>query len=376
MELLKNKVKSAYIHIPFCKSICSYCDFCKVYYSTHLASVYLDALDKEIKKYYKGDILDTIYIGGGTPSSLSISELNKLFSSIKRFNISKNVEFTFECNIEDISIELLELLKNNGVNRISIGIESFNKDILKILNRRYDIDIFKKVKLCKKYFDNINIDLMYAIPTENMDILKNDINNILKLDVKHISTYSLIINKNTVMYNKGISNIDEDIDYKMYNLIIDKLKDKYKHYEISNFAKAGYESKHNLTYWNNEYYYAFGVGASGYIDNIRYDNIKSITKYINGNYDRLINKLSYNETVENAFILGFRKIDGININDFICKYKFDLRSLDIIKKLVKENKLILDEYNIKINNKYLYTSNDILINFLDIDYEFEKKNNK
>lgn len=376
MEPLKNKVKSCYIHIPFCNTICSYCDFCKVYYSTNLVSSYLDALDKEIDKYYKGDILDTIYIGGGTPSSLSIYELNKLFSIINKLNRSKNIEFTFECNIEDISIELLELLKSNKVNRISIGIESFNKDILKILNRKYDLDVFSRINLCKKYFDNINIDLMYAVPTENMDVLNNDIDNILKLDISHISTYSLIINKNTVMYNKGFSNIDEDIDYKMYNIIINKLKDKYNHYEISNFAKKGYESRHNLTYWNNEYYYGFGVGASGYIDNTRYDNTKSIINYIKGNYNRIINKLSYNEMVENAFILGFRKIDGISIKEFICKYNFDLRKLDIVKNLVKENKLIIDEYNIKINDKYIYISNDILINFLNIDYEFEKRSNK
>lgn len=369
-------IKACYIHIPFCRKICSYCDFCKVYYSTNLVKDYLDALDKEIKECYKGEVLDTIYIGGGTPSSLNSCELNRLFSIISNLNKSEDVEFTFECNIEDIKDELLQLLKNNGVNRISVGIESFDKKILKVLNRKYDSDVVQKIELCKKYFDNINVDLMYAIPTENMNILKNDIDAILKLDVPHISTYSLIINKNTVMYNKHYTNIDEDIDYDMYNLIIKRFKDKYKHYEISNFAKKGYESRHNLTYWNNEYYYGFGVGASGYIDNIRYDNTRSITKYISGKYKGEINNLSYNEKVENAFILGFRKIDGINIDDFITKYGFNPTKLDIVKNLVKENKLIIDEYNIKINDKYLYTSNDILINFLNIDYEFEKKNNK
>lgn len=369
-------IKSAYIHIPFCNTICSYCDFCKVYYKTNLVDKYLDALNKEITGYYKGEELETIYIGGGTPSSLNKQELTKLFSIINKLNKSKNIEFTFECNIEDISLELLELLKSNGINRISIGIESFDENILKILNRKYDIDVFNKINLCKKYFDNINVDLMYAIPNESIDVLNNDIDSLLKLDVAHISTYSLIINKNTVMYNKNYKNISEDIDCDMYNLIIDRLKDKYKHYEISNFAKEGYESRHNLTYWNNEGYYGFGVGASGYIDDTRYDNTRSIIKYISGNYKIEINNLSYNEKVENAFILGFRKIDGINIDVFITKYGFNPMKLDIVKKLVKENKLIVDEYNIKINNKYLYTSNDILINFLNIDYEFEKKNNK
>lgn len=377
MEDLVNKVKSAYIHIPFCNTICSYCDFCKVYYKTNLIDSYLDNLSKEIDEYYKGEILDTIYIGGGTPSCLNIDKLNRLFNIIDKLKRSNNLEFTFECNPEDINEELLKLLKSWEINRLSIGVESFNKDILKILNRRYDIDISSKIDMCKKYFDNINIDLMYAIPSENLDILNNDIDAFIKLDVPHISTYSLIINKNTVMYNNHYKNIDDELDYEMYKLIIDKLsKYNYHHYEISNFSKIGYESKHNLTYWNNKYYYGFGVGASGYIDNIRYDNTRSITKYISGCYRLDSNKLSYNEEVENAFILGFRKIDGIDINDFKNRYGFNPKNTDIVKKLVKENKLDVNEYNIKINNDYIYTSNDILCEFLAINYEIEKNENK
>ena len=377
MGRLGNRVKSAYIHIPFCNTICSYCDFCKVYYKNNLIDSYLDSLDIEINKYYKGEILDTIYIGGGTPSCLSIDKLNRLFGIIDKLKKSDNLEFTFECNLEDINEELLILLKKRGVNRLSIGVESFNKDILKILNRCSDIDIFSKMDMSKKYFNNINIDLMYAIPNENLDILSKDIDLLLKLDVPHISTYSLIIEKNTVMHNNNFKNIDDEMDYEMYRLIIDKLsRNCYHHYEISNFSKTGYESKHNLTYWNNEYYYGFGVGASGYIDNIRYDNTRSITKYISGNYRLESNKLSYNEIVENAFILGFRKIDGINIKDFENRYGFNPKNIDIVKKLVRENKLEINEYNIKINNDYIYTSNDILCEFLGVNYEIEKKNNK
>lgn len=376
MEHLKSNVKSCYIHIPFCNSICSYCDFCKVYYKTNLVGTYLDSLSNEIDKYYKGEVLDTIYIGGGTPSSLSINELNKLFCIINKLNISNNYEFSFECNLEDINEELLILLKKAEVNRISIGVESFNKRILKILNRRYDIDIINRINLCKKYFDNINIDLMYAISGETIDELENDIDTFLSLDIPHISTYSLIIEKNTVMYNNKLKNIDEDTDYEMYKLIINKLKGSYKHYEISNFSKFGYESRHNLTYWNNNNYYGFGVGASGYINNTRYDNTRSITKYISGNYRLESNKLSYNEEVENAFILGFRKLDGINIKEFSDRYNFSPLNLNIVKKLVSENKLVIDEYNIKISDEYIYLSNDIMCEFLGIDYQIEKNNNK
>ena len=373
---MNNSVKSCYIHIPFCNTICSYCDFCKIYYKTNLINSYLDSLSDEIDKYYKGEVLDTIYIGGGTPSALSKMELNKLFNIINKLNLSENYEFTFECNLEDINEELLILLKKEKVNRISIGIESFNKRILKILNRRYDIDIINRINLCKKYFDNINIDLMYAIPSETIKELEADIDILLSLDIPHISTYSLIIEKNTVMYNNKLKSIDEDTDYEMYKLIINKLKSKYKHYEISNFSEFGYESRHNLTYWNNEYYYGFGVGASGYINNTRYDNTRSITKYIAGNYRLESNKLSYNETIENAFILGLRKLDGINILEFESRYNFNSIKLDIVKKLVSENKLVIDEYNIKISDDYIYLSNDIMCEFLGINYQIEKKNNK
>ena len=342
MEHLKSNVKSCYIHIPFCNTICSYCDFCKVYYKTNLVDSYLNSLSNEIDKYYKGEVLDTIYIGGGTPSSLSINELNKLFSITNKLNISDNYEFSFECNLEDINEELLMLLKKAKVNRISIGVESFNKRILKILNRRYDIDIINRINLCKKYFDNINIDLMYAIPSETIDELDYDLDTFLSLDIPHISTYSLIIEKNTVMYNNKFKSIDEDTDYEMYKLIIDKLKSKYKHYEISNFSKIGYESRHNLTYWNNNNYYGFGVGVSGYI----------------------------------AFILGFRKIDGINIKDFNDRYKFNPLNLNVVKQLASDNKLVIDEYNIKISDDYIYLSNNILCEFLGINYQIEKNNNK
>lgn len=369
-------VKSAYIHIPFCKNICSYCDFCKFFYKKEWINDYLESLKQEINDNYKGEVLNTIYIGGGTPSSLSIDELKKLFSIIDIFKLNDIYEYTIEFNIEDINKEKLQLCKDNNVNRISIGVESFNKDNLEFLGRNIDVDIEEKINLAKKYFDNINIDLMYAIPSETIDELENDIDTFLSLDIPHISTYSLIIEKNTVMYNNKLKNIDEDTDYEMYKLIIDKLKSKYNHYEISNFSKFGLESRHNLTYWNNNNYYGFGVGASGYINNTRYDNTRSITKYIAGNYRLESNKLSYNEEVENAFILGFRKLDGINIKEFSDRYKFNPLNLNIVKKLVKENKLVIDEYNIKISDDYIYLSNDILCNFLGINYQIEKNINK
>ena len=372
-----NSVKSAYIHIPFCNSICSYCDFCKIYYNGDIVSRYLKALEKEIKSYYKNEKLNTIYIGGGTPSSLNINELKELFKIIDILKKENNCEITFECNIDSIDLEKLKFLYEKGVNRLSIGIESFNKDIIKYLNRKHTKEeAIKKIKLAKKVgFNNINIDLMYAIPIENMDILKEDLKTIISMDVEHISTYSLIIEPHTILYNNKADYIDQDIDFEMYKLICKELKEKnYIHYEISNFAKKGYESRHNLVYWNNMNYYGFGVGASGYINNIRYDNTKSISKYIDGNYVLKKDILNFNTIIENEFILGLRKIKGIRLSEFKEKYGFDVTDIPIVLKLIDEKKLNIKNDYLYIYNNYIYQENDILVEFLDIDYEIVKNN--
>lgn len=363
-------VKAVYIHIPFCEDICSYCDFCKYYYNSDLVDKYLVALKKEIINNYQGEIIETIYIGGGTPSSLSIDQIKKLLDITKLFNV-KNLEFTFECNIENIDEDKVKLLTEYGVNRISIGVQTFNDKYLSFLNRKHSKDeVLKKIAMIKNYIDNINIDLIYAIWEETLDELSLDLELFLKLDINHISTYSLIIEDNTILANNKVKNIDDKLDYNMYKLICDTLlKNDYHHYEISNFSKPGYESKHNLVYWNNDEYYGFGMGASGYIDKVRYTNTRSINHYLEGNYKYIVDKLSFNEIVENALILGLRKIDGIDIRLFYNKYKIDLMKIDIVSSLIAENKLIYNNDFLKVNKNYIYTSNDILIEFMGVNYE-------
>lgn len=358
---------SIYIHIPFCKTICSYCDFCKVIYFKEWVNKYLDELQKEVKQYYKNEIIKTIYIGGGTPSSLSMEELTKLFSIIKLIKLDKTYEFTFECNIDDLNEEKLELLNDNGVNRLSIGIQSFNQDNLILLNRKHDYnDVKSKIDLANSIgFKNINIDLIYAIPNQTIETLKQDLDLFTSLNITHISTYSLMIEPNTLLGTKKIKSINEEDDYMMYNYIVNYLSNKeFNHYEISNFALNNYESKHNLVYWNNEEYYGFGVGASGFYKNIRYDNTRSLTNYLKGKYRLNENNLSISENIENALMLGFRKIKGINKKDFYNKYNINLEDNAIIKKLVGEGRLIEDSTNIYIDSKYLYVSNNILVNFI------------
>ena len=352
---------SIYIHIPFCSSICSYCDFCKIIYNKKYINEYLDMLEKEIKDRYKGEEVHTIFIGGGTPTCLDYDELKKLLDITLLFKKSRNIEFTIESNVESITEDKLKLLRNYGVNRISIGVQSFNNDVLKVLGRSHRReDIFDKIRIVKKYFDNINIDLIYAAYND-INILKDDLDCFLSLDITHLSTYSLMIEDHTLLKINNFRNINEDLDYEMYSLIEKTLNSKgYKHYEISNYAKLGYESIHNKNYWLNGEYYGFGLGAVSYLNNYRISNTKNISKYLDNNY---IDKNEYediNTRKENDLILGLRLIDGININDFNKKYNDDLLNKDIIKKLVNDGYLIVNNNNLKCNKDYIYLENIIL----------------
>ena len=359
-------IKAVYVHIPFCEHICNYCDFCKIYYNHHLVDQYLDMLDKEISTKYKGEIINSIYIGGGTPTSLTCHQLLKLFQILSKIRTDK-LEFTIESNIESLTEEKLKILRQYGINRISVGIQTVNDKYIKLLNRHHNKDaVLKTIKMVKKYINNINVDLIYAIPGQTLDEMSKDLDVILELDVNHISTYSLIVEEHTKLYINKVKTVDEDLDYTMYNMICDRLKQcGYYHYEISNFSKRGYESRHNLVYWNNQNYYGFGLGASGYIGNIRYDNTKSINRYLNGEFVYVNHILDMKETIENEFILGLRKIEGIDKLAFSKRYDIDVTSINSVKQMLKLGKLIDDGKHLYINKKYLYVSNDILIEFIN-----------
>ncbi len=356
-------MRSVYVHIPFCNSICSYCDFCKFLHNDNWASLYLDSLEKEIDTYYENDAVKTIYIGGGTPSCLSIGDINRLFKILKKLDLANTYEMTFECNINDIDDRLLKCLSMNGVNRLSIGIESFNKKNLEFMNRNHTKkEVIEKIKLCRAYkFDNINVDLIYALPTESLWTLKRDLNDILKLDVEHISTYSLIIEDHTMLSYQKVKPISEELDYKMYNYICKKLGKKgYHHYEVSNFSKFGYESMHNLTYWNNREYYGFGLGSHGYINEMRYENTRNLNKYLNEQFrfDELL--VSFQEEMENELILGLRKLDGINVKEFSSKYDKDIFEVFNIEEALSKGYLELKGDMLYIPENKIYVMNEII----------------
>ena len=234
---------------------------------------------------------------------------------------------------------------------------NFDKEKLKFMERNADFnDALEKITLCRKLgFDNINLDLMYAIPGETLKALKKDLSLFLKLNPNHISTYSLILESHTKAYVNGVSEIEEELDYEMYKYITEKLSNAH-HYEISNFAIPGYESKHNLVYWNNEEYYGFGLGVSGYIDKIRYTNTKNLKDYLLGNWVKEKEIIGEKEKMDYEIMLGLRKFDGINLENFKKKFGIELEKAYNIEPLLKSKELIKKKGSLYINPIYIYVS--------------------
>ncbi len=357
-----------YVHIPFCKSICTYCDFCKMLYNSKYVFRYLEQLECEIDKRYSNEIIDTIYIGGGTPSCLSLTELERLFKILSKIKLKDKHEYTIECNIENINQEKLELFKKYGINRISFGVESFDKEIQKKLGRCHNEEmIFNNVNMTKKYFDNINVDLIYGV-TEDIEVVKKDIDKLLKLDVNHVSCYSLILEEHTKLYIDKCEYISEDVDRLMFEYISNTLTSNgYKHYEVSNYAKIGYQSSHNKNYWLNGSYFGFGLGAVSFIDNYRISNTKNMSKYLNRDYVADENYEDIKMSKENDLILGLRLIDGIDIEKYNRKYNDQLLDRLVIKELINDNYLEVSNGKIKCRYQYIYLLNNILEKIIGSD---------
>ncbi len=357
------QIKSIYIHIPFCQTICSYCDFCKLFYNKKLANLYLKELEKEIIDNYKGEEISTIYIGGGTPTSLSYDELSFLFSILKKIKKAKTYEFTIEANVDSLDINKIRLLKENGVNRISIGVETFNDNYQKLINRKLSFkELEDTINLLKgNGINNINLDLMYGFRNESIEILDKDLDYLLKLDVPHISIYSLIIEENTILKINNYQRLDDDNDQVLYKYIEKKLeKNNYHHYEISNYAKDGYESKHNLVYWNNNEYYGFGISAASYYNNLRKTNTRSITNYLNGIREIEKEELSLKDKMDYEIILGLRLEKGISKEKFIKRYNTTIDKVYNYKDLLDNNILIENDKYLFVNKNYRYVLNEIL----------------
>ena len=371
-----------YIHIPFCVTKCKYCDFNSFKIDLNEKIKYLNYLGEEMKLYkeeIKNREIDSVFVGGGTPSILNENEINILFEKIKEnFNIKSNAEITMECNPGTLTLNKLKVMKKSGVNRLSIGLQAVQNHHLKYIGRIHTFEEFEKNYHDAKQmgFDNINIDLMYALPNQSREDWMESLEKVVKLNPTHISAYSLILEENTElfkMYERDEFNLlDENTDIEMYEYTIDSLKSHgYNQYEISNYAKDNFECKHNVLYWKCEEYVGIGASASGYFNGIRYNNICELD-----NYEKMIlegekpieweEKLSIKDEIEESIFLGLRMNEGIQISDFKEKYNFDFEKeyRNEIEKLSKMELIEIDNNLMKLTQKGREISNSVFVEFI------------
>lgn len=377
---MMNKI-GLYIHIPFCHKICSYCDFCKRVSSDLIKQKYLNYLFKEIDLYtsrFNFQNIDTIYIGGGTPSELGIDLLDQLLSKVKSLNISFR-EYTIEINPEDLNYELVDLLVKYGVNRVSIGIQTLSRHLLKIINRDFNFERFKEAyNYLKKQIPNINIDLMYAIPNQTLLDLESTVKEIIDLNPTHLSIYSLILEDKTILKKQiedGIlSKIDEDLECQMIDLIHKLIFPKYRQYEVSNYcfdSEFDYRSIHNLKYWLNEQYLGVGLNASSYVER-RFKNVYDLKTYFSlldkdilPIDEKEIEEISIIDQKKYEIILGFRLTNGINLKQYEDKYQSSIfTDFPKINELIEKELLINNNGQLFINPKYFNIMNSILVQII------------
>ncbi len=372
------KPSSAYIHIPFCTQICHYCDFSKVFIKNQPVDQYLNALIEEVKAAEMPP-LKTLYIGGGTPTAISAQQLEILLTGLAAsIDLTHVDEFTIEANPGDLTEDKIQVLKASKVNRVSLGVQTFNDRLLKQIGRHHNqAQIYETVSGLKRAgFDNISIDLIYALPNQTMEQVKEDVKKALALDLPHLSLYSLILEKHTVFMNRhrrGYLHLpNEDTESDMFEYILDTLKaNGFDHYEISNFTKKGFESRHNLMYWNNDEYYGCGAGASGYINGIRYRNRGPIQHYLKAISETKEARLSEDiltrqEIMEEELFLGLRKKTGVSVQAFEQKFetRFDALYGSIVDELIEEGLLKPNREQIQMTKKGLFLGDTVAERFI------------
>ncbi|MFT4412695.1 radical SAM family heme chaperone HemW [Fredinandcohnia humi] len=376
-------VKAAYLHIPFCEQICHYCDFNKVFLQGQPVDEYLQSMNDELKntvEAYPPTQLKTIFVGGGTPTVLSIQQLEIFLISINKYLIprDKGLEFTFEANPGDLSEDKLKLLLDSGVNRISFGVQTFDDNLLQAIGRTHRRkDVFQTVELAKKVgFTNISVDLMYALPNQTVASFKESLDLAFSLNVEHVSAYSLIIEPKTVFYNlmrKGKLQLPtQENEASMYELLMAEMSGHgFIQYEISNFSRKGFESIHNLTYWNNEEYYGIGAGAHSYVDGKRITNAGPIKKYMSlvettGFPYVETHSVDPKERMEEELFLGLRKIEGVSKSHFYEKFGIDIQTVFVNQINEQIAKGLLEEKDdfIRLTHKGKFLGNEVFQAFL------------
>ena len=388
---MKEKELGIYIHIPFCKQKCYYCDFVSFSNKEEYIEKYVETLKREIDSYDLSNYnITTIYIGGGTPSRIPSEKIQEILEKIRQKILKnqtkwENIEITIELNPGTVDEEKIKKYKKIGINRLSIGLQSTNNKLLKEIGRIHTFEDFKDTynTVKKVGFENINVDLMIGLPNQTISDVKDSLNEIIKLNPTHVSVYSLIVEENTKMEklinNKELQLPDEELERQMYWYVKNTLElNGYNHYEISNFAKKGKESKHNLNCWEQKEYIGLGLAAYSYLNGVRYGNTSDIEKYIN--VQDFLNRSELEESVirivdevqsledkrKEYMLLGLRKIDGVSIQKF--KEKFVENPIFLfrkeLEKLVNEELIAIDGDCIRLTNKGLDLANIVWEEFV------------
>ncbi|MGT2754122.1 radical SAM family heme chaperone HemW [Streptococcus ovis] len=375
---MQKRPTSAYVHIPFCTQICYYCDFSKVFIKNQPVDEYLEALIEEVR-FYDLPALKTLYIGGGTPSALSAEQLDYLLTNLEReLDLSQLEEFTIEANPGDLTEEKIAVLQRSKCNRVSLGVQTFDDKMLKRIGRSHNqVQIYETIDSLKAAgFYNISIDLIYALPGQTMEQVVDNVAKALSLDIPHMSLYSLILENHTVFMNRqrrGRLHLpNEDVESDMFEYILAELeKNGFEHYEISNFTKPGFESRHNLMYWDNAEYYGLGAGASGYLNGMRYRNRGPIQHYLKSirekGHSRLHEEcLSQKEQMEEEMFLGLRKKSGISIARFEEKFQcsFDDTYGIVVAELKEEGLLQQNGDQLRMTKKGLFLGDTVAERFI------------
>ena len=377
ISTMQKKPTSAYVHIPFCTQICYYCDFSKVFIKNQPVDSYLEHLLEEFRSY---DIqkLRTLYIGGGTPTALSASQLEVLLKGLtENLDLSVLEELTIEANPGDLDADKIAILKNSAVNRVSLGVQTFDNKMLKKIGRSHlEKDIYENIDRLKLAgFDNISIDLIYALPGQTMEQVKENVAKAIGLDIPHMSLYSLILENHTVFMNRmrrgKLPLPKEELEAEMFEYIIAELERAgFEHYEISNFSKIGFESRHNLMYWDNAEYYGIGAGASGYVNGIRYKNHGPIRHYLSaveeGNARITEEHLSQKEQMEEEMFLGLRKKSGVSMARFEEKFgrSFDELYGEIVRDLVQKGLMQIEGDRVRMTKRGLFLGDTVAERFI------------
>lgn len=375
--------KSVYLHIPFCNRICPYCDFNKYVLKGQPVYEYLEALQKEMKvtiAKHPSEQIQTIFVGGGTPTALDSEQMKIFLDAIQEYfqPQSADLEFSMEGNPESVDAEKLRIMKEGGVNRLSFGVQTFEPELLRKIGRMHDQeDVYRSLRLAKEAgFNNISIDLMFGLPNQTLEMLDRTLDIAFTLDIPHFSVYSLKVEEGTffhTLYKKDKLPLpSEEEEVKMYEHLIERMiKEGYSQYEISNFARPGYESKHNLTYWRNEEYYGLGAGAHGYVAGIRHVNAGLVQEYIRLVHEQdtpyiETHQVTPLEAMEEMMFMGLRIQEGVSKQKFYEKHQIQLEDAygSEIKDLLERQLLQTDGVRYYLTHRGIFLGNEVFATFL------------